>query len=326
MIESSVVKVGYNIKKMPLGKLSKKTILEGYQVLQDIEKALDGNKSTTELGRLSSEFYRCIPHDFGFKHMSNFIINSKDKLKEKLELVQALGDIQIAAEIINKCDEEDDDTNELDARYKKMKCSIEVLDPKCKEYSDLVKCVETTHGSTHHFGIKPIEIFKIKREGEEERFNTKIGNRKLLWHGSRFSNWGGILSQGLRIAPPEAPVTGYMFGKGVYFADVVSKSAQYCCSHLSNKEGLLALCDVAIGDHNDLKQANYNASNLPKGKSSTKGCGRWAPSKEVQIDGINAYHGPLQDLGSGYGLYYNEFITYDVSNVQIKYLFRCQIG
>ena len=30
----------------------------------------------------------------------------------------------------------------------------------------------------------------------------------------------GILSQGLRIAPPEAPVTGYMFGKGVYFADM----------------------------------------------------------------------------------------------------------
>jgi poly [ADP-ribose] polymerase len=33
--------------------------------------------------------------------------------------------------------------------------------------------------------------------------------------------------QGLRIAPPEAPVTGYMFGKGVYFADSSSKSANY---------------------------------------------------------------------------------------------------
>ena len=32
----------------------------------------------------------------------------------------------------------------------------------------------------------------------------------LLWHGSRLTNWCGILSQGLRIAPPEAPVTGYM--------------------------------------------------------------------------------------------------------------------
>lgn len=32
----------------------------------------------------------------------------------------------------------------------------------------------------------------------------------LLWHGSRLSNWVGILSHGLRIAPPEAPITGYM--------------------------------------------------------------------------------------------------------------------
>ena len=41
------------------------------------------------------------------------------------------------------------------------------------------------------------------------------GNSKLLYHGSRLSNWAGILSQGLKIAPPEAPVTGYMFGKGL---------------------------------------------------------------------------------------------------------------
>jgi len=38
-------------------------------------------------------------------------------------------------------------------------------------------------------------------------------NQKLLWHGSRITNWVGILSQGLKIAPPEAPKTGYMFGK-----------------------------------------------------------------------------------------------------------------
>jgi hypothetical protein len=34
-------------------------------------------------------------------------------------------------------------------------------------------------------------------------------------------------SSGLRIAPPEAPVTSYMFGKGVYFTDMFSKSANY---------------------------------------------------------------------------------------------------
>ena len=31
----------------------------------------------------------------------------------------------------------------------------------------------------------------------------------LYRHGSRATNYGGILGQGLRIAPPEAPVNGY---------------------------------------------------------------------------------------------------------------------
>lgn len=52
----------------------------------------------------------------------------------------------------------------------------------------------------------------------------------LLWHGSRIANFVGILSQGLRIAPPEAPVSGYLFGKGIYLADMIDKSAGYCRS------------------------------------------------------------------------------------------------
>jgi poly [ADP-ribose] polymerase len=227
MIESSVVKVGFNVKKLPLGKLSKATVLKGLTVLKSIENALKNGSGNTELGKLSSDFYSIIPHDFKFQKMSNFIINTTDKLKDKIDLVTTLGDIQIAFEIANEVKDEDDDTNELDAKYNKMKCSIEHLDENCKEYDDLIKTITTTHGETHHFKVKPLEIFKIKRQGEEENFNEKIGNRQLLWHGSRFSNWGGILSQGLRIAPPEAPATGYMFGKGVYFADVVTKSANY---------------------------------------------------------------------------------------------------
>lgn len=49
---------------------------------------------------------------------------------------------------------------------------------------------------------------------------------------------------GLRIAPPEAPVTGYMFGKGVYFADMFSKSANYCCASQQSSAGVLLLCEV----------------------------------------------------------------------------------
>ena len=77
---------------------------------------------------------------------------------------------------------------------------------------------------------------------------SKFENRQLLWHGSRLTNYAGILSQGLRIAPPEAPVTGYMFGKGIYFADMVSKSANYCFATPDNSRGLLLLGEVALGN------------------------------------------------------------------------------
>lgn len=71
----------------------------------------------------------------------------------------------------------------------------------------------------------------------------------LLWHGSRTTNFAGIMSQGLRIAPPEAPNSGAMFGKGLYFADIVSKSANYCCvTGTTENEGLLLLCEVALGN------------------------------------------------------------------------------
>lgn len=146
----------------------------------------------------------------------------------------------------------------------------------------------------------------------------------LLWHGSRLTNFVGILSQGLRIAPPEAPVTGYMFGKGVYFADMVSKSANYCCTNPLNPEGLLLLCEVALGDTHDLFNADYNASNLPHGKHSTKGVGRNYPPRTsyVDLDGVQVPIGkPIKDTSAqNYALQYNEYIVYDVKQVRLKYL------
>jgi poly [ADP-ribose] polymerase len=68
--------------------------------------------------------------------------------------------------------------------------------------------------------LELIDCFKIERGVDEKNydaFSKKIvgGQRKLLWHGSRSSNYGGILSRGLRIAPPEAPVSGVSFVVGL---------------------------------------------------------------------------------------------------------------
>lgn len=73
----------------------------------------------------------------------------------------------------------------------------------------------------------------------------------------------------MRIAPPEAPKTGYLFGKGCYFADLSDKSSAYCCANLSNNVGLFLLCEVALGNPVNLYDTYEDADILPKGFNST---------------------------------------------------------
>lgn len=143
------------------------------------------------------------------------------------------------------------------------------MEPDSVEFKELRDYFVKTHGATHAVKYRVCnkdletsrtdsvssqvdEIFRIERNGEDDRFSkspyAKLeGDRRLLWHGSRTTNFGGILSQGLRIAPPEAPANGYMFGKGVYLADMSSKSANYCQVRQSEGIGLLLLCEAELG-------------------------------------------------------------------------------
>ena len=168
-----------------------------------------------------------------------------------------------------------------------------------------------------------LEIFEVDKEADRERYKKEIGNKMLLWHGSRLTNFVGILSQGLRIAPPEAPVTGYMFGKGVYFADMVTKSANYCFTNRQNNVGLMLLCEVAMGEMNEKFYADYYASNLPEGKHSTEGCGKTAPKDGQMLGDVLVPSGEGVSTGAeATSLLYNEFIVYDVAQIKTRYLFK----
>ena len=90
-----------------------------------------------------------------------------------------------------------------------------------------------------------------------------LKNRIILWHGSRTTNFLGILSSGLQIAPDSATINGHMFGKGVYFADVFQKSLGYCSSVQVNNKGsysYLLLCEVALGEMSEVSNSGYITS------------------------------------------------------------------
>ena len=252
------------------------------------------------------------------------VITTAPEIKKKLELIEALQEIQIALGSMDK--KTDDDVNKLDANYATLNCDITPLDHDNEEFEMVENYLANTHASTHNwYNLKLEEVYEIHRESDKKRFKEDIGNRMLLWHGSRLTNWCGILGQGLRIAPPEAPVTGYMFGKGVYFADMVSKSANYCYASQRQPYGFLLLCEVALGNMNEKTQADYHAANLPKNKHSTKGLGKTAPDSKgtwVMKDGIKVPMGVGKptDCPPGCYLLYNEYIVYDVCQIRPRYL------
>jgi hypothetical protein len=132
-------------------------------------------------------------------------------------MLESLLEMEIAYDLLHA--KTDMHKNPLDAHYEQLKTDIDVLNKESDEFKLIEKYMKNTHAETHkQFELIIEDVFIVKRSGEERRYKPfkKLPNRKLLWHGSRVTNFAGILSQGLRIAPPEAPVTGYMFGKGLY--------------------------------------------------------------------------------------------------------------
>jgi poly [ADP-ribose] polymerase len=271
-MEDAVIEMKYDPKKAPLGKLTKDQIRSGYAALKKMDDCISRGHYGDQLVQACDQFYTRIPHDFGMRRPP--IIRTKEEVKEKLTLLETLGDIEIAMRVLKGGDKME---HPLDRHYHGLHCKLEPLDQDTETFQLVEKYVKQTHARTHSgYTLTVQEVFHMERDGEEENFKD-VGNRQLLWHGSRLTNWVGILSQGLRIAPPEAPATGYMFGKGVYFADMCSKSANYCFASCARQEGVLILCDVSLGQTNDLLASDCHADQLPRGKHSTKGLGSVAP-------------------------------------------------
>ncbi|KAJ3079952.1 Poly [ADP-ribose] polymerase 2 [Quaeritorhiza haematococci] len=334
MMTREMVEIGYDAKKMPLGKLTKQHIEKGYNVLKEIAEELNKpSRSNSRLTDLTSEFYTIIPHEFGMRTPP--VINTPQMLKSKLQMVEALADIQIATTLL-KSTSGVPDANPIDVHYEALHCDLAPIDKNSDTFELIKRYTQNTHAATHNaYKLEVDEVFEVVRDGEVDKYEKvkadiekKKDNRMLLWHGSRLTNFVGILSQGLRIAPPEAPVTGYMFGKGVYFADMVSKSANYCFTSPHNPTGLMLLCEVQLGEPRPCFYADYDAGTKAKagGLHSTKGCGSTAPDESEFVkmeDGVVVPCGKPTNVKKSEGsLLYNEYIVYDVAQIRMRYLIK----
>lgn len=327
-MKQTMMEFELDLDKMPLGRLSKKQLHDAYQALTELNDLVVRGASNAEFIGLSNKFFTLVPHNFGMNKAP--IIDTLEMIKNKREILDNLIEVEIAYSMLQQ--DHDDKLNPLDAHYEQLKTELEPLDHKSEEFTLIDQYVQNTHAATHDtYSLEVVDVFKVNRQGEKRRYKPfkKLHNRQLLWHGSRITNYVGILSHGLKIAPPEAPVTGYMFGKGIYFADMVSKSANYCCTTKQNNVGLMLLSEVALGDMHELKNAAY-IEKLPDGKHSVKGVGKTAPDMKTahkRSDGVVIPLGkPVVDDKLRSSLLYNEYIVYDVAQANVQYLLKLKFN
>merc|ERR1711972_645758 len=92
----------------------------------------------------------------------------------------------------------------------------------------------------------------------------KIGNRRLLWHGTGPAVVAAILNSGLRIMPH----SGGRVGRGIYLASENGKSSAYTgrvYQGAHKNTGFMFLAEAALGKESDLYQDNSSLKKAPSG-------------------------------------------------------------
>ena len=214
--------------------------------MKQLEKSIPTIVSEA-LINLSNKFYCVIPFTYG---CTTEIIKSQEAIASKMSLLQQLDDIGIGLELLDqvstvelsKSSESQGPQHTFDLIHKALGANLNPVDKETDEWILINQLMKNSPN------IQVKDIFKVHRQEDEERFKSFkcLDNRVLLCHGTGVANTMGILRQGFKIAPPEAPHAGTNFGRGIYFADHPEKSLGYCGIG-QGQEGVFFLCEVALG-------------------------------------------------------------------------------
>lgn len=319
MFKDAMAKLNIDVKKMPLGKLSKTQIAKGFAVLEELEDAIK-NKKRGDIERFTSQFYTVVPHCFGRSRPP--VIGDEETLRGKYDMLMILADIEIAQNLqkVEVKQEEEEVEHPLDVNYNLLNCGLKHVD----NGSDTFKMLEEYSTNTGH-NLKLLNVWEVGRDGEDKRFaeHDALDNRKLLWHGTNVAVVVAILKSGLRIMPH----SGGRVGQGIYFASENGKSSCYVgCSR--DRTGIMFLNEVALGKQNIIHRDDSSLKKAPDGYDSVLAQGQQEPDPKedvkIKIEGKDVVvpkGKPKKNPSvTSSSFYQSEYLIYKESQNRIRYL------
>ena len=294
---------------------------------------------TNEIMVLSSRYYELIPKE-KYRNQCILPFDTLEEVKKEIQIIDNLTYVEKAVNILLGANNKIKEVNPLDYIYYSLQTYFETVETESPEFETIQKYINNTSNND-----KIVNIFRVTRKGETERINKfkNVPNHYLLFHGTKIFNLIGIFSNGLKIAPPEAPMTGYMFGKGIYLADMYEKSIDYCDTFIdkSNPKKIktysyILLCEAALGNIYNASDNNLDVENLPflkKGYNSLKSCSYNGPDLNKNFICNNGITIPLgniiqypknADNRNMFNTQHPEYIVYDTSQIKIRYIVQVE--
>ena len=293
---------------------------------------------TNEIMELSSRYYELMPKE-KFRNSCILPFDTLEDVKSEILIIDNLTYVEKAVNILLGANNKIQTMNPLDYIYYSLQTYFESVQRESPEFETLQKYINNTSGQD-----QIINIFRVTRKGETERINEfkELANHYLLFHGTKIFNLIGIFSNGLKIAPPEAPMTGYLYGKGIYLADMYRKSINYCdtIKDRSNPNTIktysyILLCEAALGEIFEAKKTELDVDKLPflkNGYNSLKSMSFSGPDLSKNFICNNGIIIPLGNIVNYCKDNINnvmmtsepEYVVYNTAQVKIRYIIQVE--
>ncbi len=112
------------MKKMPLGKLSRRQIESAYSVLSELQREIVGTQNPSKILDCTNRFYTLVPHDFGMTKPPP--LNSEEVIKIKTQMLDNLLEIEVAYSLLKQEDGVSGGKDPLDLHYEQLKTKMDV--------------------------------------------------------------------------------------------------------------------------------------------------------------------------------------------------------
>lgn len=178
---STMAELSYDPEKLPLGKLSERTLKAGFSILNELSELIAGPESASSaqaMEELSNRYFTTIPHVFGRNRPP--MLNTDAQIKKEIELLETLTEMDIANDIMKKS-KDDEEVNELDRQFMGLglqemaqrnaplslsfgpKKLTRTVDHQSAEFKELEKYLSISRGATHSLNYQVPSKLRCRR-------------------------------------------------------------------------------------------------------------------------------------------------------------------